>query len=77
MLVLRTYLVYNTVVRFLSVFCCGGKANLVRIFLLNLTIFFSYFLHCMDLQPYSHDCFSNKLRTLFDFLKNTNWVSLF
>ncbi len=25
-----------------SVFCCGGKANLVQIFLLNRRIFFSY-----------------------------------
>ncbi len=35
------------------------------------------FLLCMDLQPYSHDCFSKISRTLFDFLKNTYWVSLF
>jgi hypothetical protein len=60
-----------------SVFCCGGKANLERIFLLNLRIFFSYFLLCMDLQPYSHDCFSKISRILFDFLNNTYWVSLF
>ncbi len=26
---------YNTVVRLCQFFCCGGKANLVRIFLLN------------------------------------------
>ncbi len=32
---------------------------------------------CMDLQPYSHYCFSKILRTLFDFLNNTYWVSLF
>ena len=32
---LRTYLVYNTVVRLCRFFCCGGKANLVHIFLLN------------------------------------------
>ncbi len=63
-------LVYNTVVR-LCQFCCGGKANLVRIFLLNPRIFFLYFLLCMDLQPYSHDCFSKISRTLFDFLNNT------
>jgi hypothetical protein len=31
----------------------------------------------MDLQPYSHDCFSKISRTLFDFLNNTYWVSLF
>ncbi len=31
----------------------------------------------MDLQPYSHYCFSKILRTLFDFLNNTYWVSLF
>ncbi len=73
----RTYLVYNTVVRLCQFFNCGGKANLVRIFLLNLRICFSYFLHCMDLQPYSHDCFSKISRTLFDFLNNTNWFSLF
>ncbi len=30
----------------------------------------------MDLQPYSHDCFSKILRTLFDFLNNTYWGSL-
>ncbi len=60
-----------------SVFCCGGKANLVQIFLLNPRIFFSYFLLCMDLQPQSHDCFSKILRTLFDFLNNTYWASLF
>ncbi len=32
---------------------------------------------CMDLQSYSHYCFSKKSRTLFDFLNNTYWVSLF
>jgi hypothetical protein len=32
---------------------------------------------CMNLQPYSHYCFSNISRTLFDFLNNTYWVSLF
>ncbi len=31
----------------------------------------------MDLQPYSHYCFSKISRTLFEFLKNTYWVSLF
>ncbi len=31
----------------------------------------------MDLQSYSHYCFSKISRTLFDFLKNTYWVSLF
>ena len=35
------------------------------------------FLLCMDLQPYSHDCFSKISRTFFDFLNNTYWVSLF
>jgi hypothetical protein len=35
------------------------------------------FLLCMDLQPYSHNCFSKILRTLFDFLNNTYWISLF
>ncbi len=74
---IRTYLVYNTVVRLCQFFCCGGKANLVRIFLLNPRIFFSYFLLCMDLQPYSHDCFSKIQRTLFDFLNNAYWVSSF
>ncbi len=29
-LVLRTYLVYNTVVRLCQFFCCGGKVNFVR-----------------------------------------------
>ncbi len=33
--VLRRYLVYNTVVRLCQFFCCGRKANLVQIFLLN------------------------------------------
>jgi hypothetical protein len=32
---LCTYLVYNTVVRLCQLFCFGGKANLVQIFLLN------------------------------------------
>ncbi len=35
------------------------------------------FLLCMDLQPYSHYCFSKISRNLFDFLNNTYWVSLF
>ncbi len=35
------------------------------------------FLLCMDLQPYSHYCFSKISRTLFDFLNNTYMVSLF
>ncbi len=73
---IRTYLVNNTVMRLCRFFCCGGKANLVQIFLLNWGIFFSYFLLCMDLQPYSHDCLSKISRTLFDFLNNTYWVSL-
>ncbi len=73
----RMYSVYNTVVRLCHFFCCGGKANLVQIFLLNPRIFFSYFLLCMDLQPYSHDSFSKISRTLFDFRNNTTWVSLF
>jgi hypothetical protein len=30
-----------------------------------------------NLQPYSHYCFSNISRTLFDFLNNTNWVFSF
>ncbi len=34
-LVLLMYLMYNTVVRLCQFFCCGRKANLVRIFLLN------------------------------------------
>jgi hypothetical protein len=33
--VLRTYLAYNTVVQLCQFFCCGGKVNLVRIFLLK------------------------------------------
>ena len=32
---LRTYLVYNTVVQLCHFFCCGRKVNFVRIFLLN------------------------------------------
>ncbi len=32
---------------------------------------------CMDLQSYSHDCFSKISRTLFDFLNNTYRISLF
>ncbi len=35
------------------------------------------FLLCMDLQPYSNDCFSKIQRTLFDFQNNTYWFSLF
>jgi hypothetical protein len=42
---------YCTVVWVCQFFCCGGKANLVQIFLMNPRIFFSYFLLCMDLQP--------------------------
>jgi hypothetical protein len=53
------------------------KGNLVQSFLLNLRIFLSYFLLCMDLQPYSHSCFSKLSRTLFEFPNNTYWVSLF
>ncbi len=34
-MVLRTYLVYNTVVWLSHFFCCGGKLNFVQIFLLN------------------------------------------
>ncbi len=30
-----------------------------------------------NLQPYSHYCFSKISRTLFDFLTNNYWVSLF
>ena len=41
-MVLRTYLVYNTVVRLCQFFCCGRKANLVSIFLLNPRIFLLY-----------------------------------
>ncbi len=72
-----TYLVYNTVVWLCHFFCCSGKANLVRVFVLNPRISFSYFLLCMDLQPYCHDCFSKISRILFDFLNNTYCVSLF
>ncbi len=78
-IVLGTYVLsvqYSCAV--VSVFCCcGGKANLVQISLLNPRIFFSYFLLCMDLQPYSHDCFSKISRTLFDIQNTTYWVSLF
>ncbi len=31
----------------------------------------------MDLQSYRHNCFSKISRTLFDFLNNTYWMSLF
>ncbi len=41
-----------------------------------LLLCISFFL-CVDLQPYSHDCFSKILKTLFDFWNNTYWVSLF
>ncbi len=64
-LVLRTYLVYNTVVQLCQFFCYGGKVNFVQIFLLCIS-----FLLCMDLQPYRHDCFSKISRTFFDFLNN-------
>ncbi len=36
-----------------------------------------FFLLCMDLQSYSPFCFSKISRSLFDFLNNTYWVSLF
>jgi hypothetical protein len=39
-LALRTYLVYNTVVRLCHFFCCGGKVNFVGIFLLNPNFIF-------------------------------------
>ncbi len=71
------YLVYNTVVQLCQFFCCDGKANLVQIFLMNLRIFFLYFLLCMDLQSYSHNSFSKISRILFDFRNTTYWVSLF
>ncbi len=32
---------------------------------------------CIDLQSFRHNCFSKISRTLFDFLNNTYWVSLF
>ncbi len=35
------------------------------------------FLLCMDLQSYSHNCFSKISGTLFDFRNNSYWVSLF
>jgi hypothetical protein len=35
------------------------------------------FLFCMDLQPYSHYCFSKISRTLFDFLNNTHKSLIF
>ncbi len=35
------------------------------------------FLLCMDLQPYSHYCFSKISKIQFDFLNTTCWVSLF
>ncbi len=35
-MVLLKYLVYNIVVRLCQFFCCGQKANLLQIFLLNL-----------------------------------------
>ncbi len=35
------------------------------------------FLLCMNLQPYSNNCFSKISRTLFYFLNNTYWVSFF
>ncbi len=43
----------------------------------NFLLLYISFLLCMDLQPYSHDCFSKILKTLFDFRNNTYWVSLF
>ena len=55
--------------RLCQFFCCGGKANLVRIFLLNPRIFFLYYLLCMDLQPYSHDCFSKNIKNFVWFPK--------
>ncbi len=43
----------------------------------KLPLLCTSFLLCMDLQPYSHDCFSKISRTLFDFRNNTYWVSFF
>ncbi len=44
---------------------------------LSVTVYLFLALYCMDLQPYSHDCFSKKSRTLFDFRNNSCWVSFF
>jgi hypothetical protein len=69
-ILVRTYLVYNTVVRLCQFFCCGGKANLVRIFVLKLGIFFFYFLLGMDLQPYNHDSFSKNIENFVWFTRH-------
>ncbi len=41
-LLLRRYLVYNTVARLCHFFCCGGKVNFVPIFLLNQNFLLVY-----------------------------------
>ena len=68
------YLVYNTVVRLCQFFCCGGKANLVRIFLLNpnfLLVQRNKFLEGMDdgqKTPRGHPDFHSYVKILRVFI---------
>ncbi len=54
LLVLLTYLVYNTIVWLCQYFCCDGKANLVQIFLLNTNFLLVHrkktFCYCVPLS---------------------------
>ncbi len=97
-LVLRTYLVYNTVVRLCHFCCCGGKVNFVRIpychdrFSKNIKNFLCKkidLIKNLRTRRPNLSCFvwiynrtvtivSQKIsRTLFNFLNNTYWFSLF
>ncbi len=87
---LRTYLVYNTVVRLCQFFCRGRKVDFVRIlyshdrfskiwrtFFVKKMIPYKptykktiSFLLCMDLQPYSHDCFAKNTNNFVWFPKH-------
>ncbi len=96
-MVLRTYLVYNTVVQLCQFFCCGGKVNFVQIpyshdhsskilrtFFVNIMIPYKTYVRedQLFLALYGSTIIQSRLflkilRTLFDYLNNTYWVSLF
>ncbi len=68
-MVLRTYLVYNTVVRLCQFFCCGEKLNFIQIFWLNDNLrkfLLGFFILQKQQDPnFLHDCFSKISRTFF------------
>ena len=73
---LCTYLVYNTVVWLWYFFCCGGKVNVVRIFLLNpnfLLVHRNRYLEVMDdgqKTPRGHPDFNSYVKILRVFIDN-------